>query len=113
MTSRGRRLRDAMVAQGFSKQHAFAVLLQVNESTVTRWLADGPMSLASAAEICRTLDLSLDWLILGRGEMRAHHADAAAIAANVRSSTAARLYLRLKPGSRELLDEFLQSINIA
>jgi transcriptional regulator with XRE-family HTH domain len=113
MTGRGARLRDAMAAQGFRKQHAFAVLLQVNESTVTRWLADGPMSLESAIQICRSLDLSLDWLVLGRGAMRAHPAGAGEFVENFESSTTARLYLRLKPASRKLLDEFLESINAA
>lgn len=113
MTGRGTRLREAMADQGFGKQHAFAALLNVNESTVTRWLSDGPMSLDSAVEICRALDLSLDWLLLGRGDMRAHRAEATDLETYMRSSRAARLYMQLTPISRQLLDDFLQSMNIS
>lgn len=69
MMCRGTRLREAMKVRGFKKQYALAVSLQVNESTVTRWLSGGPMSLESAIEVCQALDISLDWLVLGRGEM--------------------------------------------
>ena len=109
---RGMRLRTAMMANGYHKQHAFAVALNVSQSTVTRWLANGPMSLESAADICSLLDISLDWLVLGRGKMTseptAHRPDTAA---SEGLEKILRLYEGLPTTSRKLLDSFLQSLN--
>jgi transcriptional regulator with XRE-family HTH domain len=51
------------------KQHALAYLLGVNESTVTRWKNDGPMSLESAIALCGALNISLDWFLTDHGSM--------------------------------------------
>ena len=51
---------------------ALAFDLAVHQSTITRWKEDGPMSLVSACRLCEILDISLDWLILGRGLMDQH-----------------------------------------
>lgn len=72
MPSRGSRLVEAMKKRGLQKQHALAHSLGVNESTITRWKNDGPMSLVSAVELCRILDISMDWFILGTGSMEQH-----------------------------------------
>ncbi|MBP1848832.1 helix-turn-helix domain-containing protein [Rhizobium halophytocola] len=110
--SRGSRLRKAMSEKGYAKQHAFAVALDVSESTVTRWLANGPMSLDSAADICLTFNISLDWLVLGRGEMRPLPEAAKRVIPEAPSIvTFARLYKALPPKSRELLDSFMQSLS--
>ena len=58
-----------MRIRGMHKQHALAYALDVNESTVTRWKNDGPMSLESAIALCQALDISLDWFLIGNGMM--------------------------------------------
>jgi transcriptional regulator with XRE-family HTH domain len=69
MSTRGERLVEAMRIRGMHKQHALAYALGVNESTVTRWKNDGPMSLESAIALCQALDISLDWFLVGNGIM--------------------------------------------
>lgn len=109
---RGKRLRAAMVAKGYKKQHAFAVALNVSQSTVTRWLANGPMSLESAADICSILNISLDWLVLGRGEMESKAAAPGAARASAEGiEKIVRLYEALPSKSRRLLSSFLDSLD--
>jgi transcriptional regulator with XRE-family HTH domain len=72
MSNRGERLRLAMDARGVRKQHAFAFQLKVHESAITRWKANRSLSLDNAIAICAALDISLDWLLLGRGTMDSH-----------------------------------------
>lgn len=72
MSNRGERLRLAMDARGVRKQHAFAFQLKVHESAITRWKANQSLSLDNAIAVCAALDISLDWLLLGRGTMDFH-----------------------------------------
>lgn len=58
--------------RGVSKMMALAHDLNVNESAISRWRQDGAMSLANAARVAEVLDISMDWLILGRGAMDIH-----------------------------------------
>ncbi len=51
---------------------ALALDLDVHESAISRWRKGGSMSLENAARISEVLNISLDWLVLGRGEMDAH-----------------------------------------
>jgi transcriptional regulator with XRE-family HTH domain len=69
MATRGQRLVEAMNRRNLHKQHALAYAIGVNESTVTRWKHDGPMSLESAIALCAALDISLDWFLVGSGTM--------------------------------------------
>lgn len=75
MESRGERLSRAIKGRGISKMMALALDLDVHESAISRWRKDGPMSLEHAARISEVLDISLDWLVLGRGDMDAHTMD--------------------------------------
>lgn len=72
MESRGDRLSRAIKGRGISKMMSLAIDLDVHESAISRWRKNGPMSLENAARISEVLDISLDWLVLGRGEMDAH-----------------------------------------
>ncbi|MHB8883535.1 MAG: helix-turn-helix domain-containing protein [Methylovirgula sp.] len=72
MSNRGARLIEAMRLRGMQKQHALAHTLGVNESTVTRWKNNGPMSLDRAIALCDLLDISLDWFLAGYGSMERH-----------------------------------------
>lgn len=71
MTTRGQRLRAALQARDVTKQQFLAARLGIHESSLTRWMQDGPMALDSAMALATELDLSLDWLLLGRGSMDA------------------------------------------
>ena len=72
MLNRGERLCLAMDARGLRKQHALAFQLNVHESAITRWKSNGAFSLHNAVAVCAALDVSLDWLLLGRGTMDSH-----------------------------------------
>ncbi len=61
-----------MAARGVRKQQALAAELNVHESAITRWKEDKEMSLPNAIALGAVLDVSLDWLLLGRGTMDAH-----------------------------------------
>jgi transcriptional regulator with XRE-family HTH domain len=82
MSNRGERLRLAMDARGVRKQHAFAFQLNVHESAITRWKANRSFSLDNAVAVCAALDISLDWLLLGRGTMDSHKAVETKVAEN-------------------------------
>jgi transcriptional regulator with XRE-family HTH domain len=69
METRGDRLSRAIKDRGISKMMALAMDLAVHESAISRWRKGGPMSLEHAARISEVLNISLDWLVLGRGEM--------------------------------------------
>lgn len=72
MASRGERLQKALEARGIRKQMALAAELSVDESAISRWQRNAGLSLTHAARLCEVLDISLDWLILGRGDMDLH-----------------------------------------
>jgi transcriptional regulator with XRE-family HTH domain len=72
MSTRGKRLRMAMRARRVGKQQALAFQLGVHASAITRWKENGSLSLTNAIALCEALDVSLDWLLLGRGTIDSH-----------------------------------------
>jgi hypothetical protein len=72
MSTRGQRLVEAMKRRGIRKQFALAYDVNVNESTITRWKNDGPMSIEHAISVCDCLDISLDWFLTGKGLIDQH-----------------------------------------
>lgn len=72
MSTRGERIREALAARGIPKQQALAAELKVHESAISRWKDGKSISLDSAIALGAALDISLDWLLLGRGSMDAH-----------------------------------------
>jgi plasmid maintenance system antidote protein VapI len=70
--ARGDRLKQAADARGFRKQLALAASIGVHESAITRWKDGGAITLPNALRLCSVLDISLDWLLLGRGSMDSH-----------------------------------------
>lgn len=66
--ARGSRLAEAMLLRGWNKQTALAEALGVKPSAVSRWLKSGSLSFEHAVALCEFLDISLDWLMLGRGK---------------------------------------------
>jgi len=72
MSGMGERLTFALEQRGVRKLYALAVEIGVDESALSRWKKDGAISLPSAARLSQALDISLDWLVLGRGHIDAH-----------------------------------------
>lgn len=68
----GERLQQALRWRRIRKLHALAVEIGVDQSAISRWLKGQPISLPNAISLCRVLDISLDWLVTGRGAMEAH-----------------------------------------
>lgn len=111
MSGRGARLRKAMSLRARQKQYALAVALGVNESSISRWKEDGPMSLDNAVSLCRELDISLDWFLTGIGSIEQHK-----IAAPEERDVDEQLWFSiqkihavLSPESRERLIAFINS----
>ncbi|WFU04565.1 helix-turn-helix transcriptional regulator (plasmid) [Rhizobium sp. CB3171] len=69
---RGRRIKQAMTKRNFQKTHALAAKLDVSVAAISRWQNGGQISLQSACSLAECLDVSLDWLLLGRGDMNWH-----------------------------------------
>ncbi|TFE65931.1 hypothetical protein A7Q09_10635 [Methylacidiphilum sp. Yel] len=71
--NRGKRIKEALSARLCNKQLALAKELGIHECTICRWQQGKSISLKHAVLLCEKLDISMDWLILGRGEMNFHH----------------------------------------
>ncbi|KMO34063.1 hypothetical protein VQ03_23965 [Methylobacterium tarhaniae] len=70
--NRGKRIREAMALNNVRKSQALAAELDVSAAAVSRWQSGGHLSLESACALAQRLDVSLDWLLLGRGTMDWH-----------------------------------------
>lgn len=70
---RGRRIRKAIASSKIVKAYALAVEMDVSIAAVSKWQNGGEISLHNACELARLTDVSLDWLLLGRGTSHAHH----------------------------------------
>jgi len=68
----GVRICEAMEYRKLSKLYAVAVALNVTESAVCRWRKNGKMTVENIIALCELLDVSTDWLLLGRGTMDTH-----------------------------------------
>lgn len=64
--ARGARLSAAMFRDGRVYNCQLCYELGVTESSVSRWRSGGPMSVEMAMALAQKLDVSIDWLILGR-----------------------------------------------
>jgi len=105
MLSRGERLTAAIRQRGISKMMSLALDLDVDESAISRWRNDGSMSLSHAARISEVLDISLDWLVLGRGEMELHKAPALRVEESDLIRVIRRFQRNLVVNLTRLLDE--------
>ena len=68
----GNRLRTLLKQQHNLKQLALANAIGVEESTISRWLSGGNIKVAHLVTLCDFLDVSVDWLIMGRGSPILH-----------------------------------------
>ncbi|KQQ61537.1 MULTISPECIES: helix-turn-helix transcriptional regulator [Rhizobium/Agrobacterium group] len=70
--ARGKRIREAIASHKVRKIHALAAELNVSVAAVSRWQNGGHTSLENVCSLAELLDVSLDWLLLGRGTMNWH-----------------------------------------
>lgn len=63
---RGKRIDQAMNEKGHRKAMALAAELSISPAALTKWKQGHAMSLGNACSLANVLDVSLDWLILGR-----------------------------------------------
>src|SRR3546814_6623750 len=63
---RGARLRQAAMMRGNHKAGALAAELEISPAAVTKWAQGHAMSINHACRLAVLLDISLDWLLLGR-----------------------------------------------
>jgi transcriptional regulator with XRE-family HTH domain len=68
----GYRLQQALQARKIRKLHALAVEIGIDQSAISRWRNGMPISLRNAVALSRALDVSLDWLVMGRGAIDMH-----------------------------------------
>ncbi|WP_315702928.1 MULTISPECIES: helix-turn-helix transcriptional regulator [unclassified Bradyrhizobium] len=104
MNSRGARIKQALEARAVRKQHALARALGVHESAITRWKEDGTMTLDNAIALCRELDISADWLLLGIGHMDQHKERSEVAPAHT------ELLALLSPGAAAALMKFIRLV---
>jgi plasmid maintenance system antidote protein VapI len=80
--------------------------LRVHESAISRWRKDGSMTLDNAVRLSEVLDVSLDWLILGRGDMDRHKGQPT----RTDEAALADLSHRFQPSALDHLVAFLRSV---
>ena len=66
--NRGIRLKHAMETRGYRKATALAASLDISPAAITKWTQGHAMSLDHVANLAHLLDVSLDWLLMGRNE---------------------------------------------
>ena len=104
--SRGDRLTNALKARRVPKNYALAVDINVDESAISRWKKDGSISTEHVARLCEVLDVSADWLLLGRGNMDSHKHFSASVA----ERELITLLRTLPPDSVDYLARFIMSV---
>ncbi|URK85950.1 helix-turn-helix transcriptional regulator (plasmid) [Rhizobium sp. RCAM05350] len=64
--ARGTRLKQAMVIRGHHKAMALAAELSISPAALTKWTQGHAMSVDHARKLAGLLNVSLDWLLMGR-----------------------------------------------
>lgn len=101
----GHRLRVAMQIRGISKLCAMAAAVNVSESAISRWCSGGTMTVANIITVCEVLNISADWLLLGRGQMDSQGVDTLTSHPEIGLALA-----RMTPPARMHLERFLATI---
>ncbi len=104
--SRGDRLTNALKARKVPKLYALAVDMGVDESAISRWKKNGAISTDHVARLCDVLDISVDWLLLGRGNMDSPKR----FSASAHERELIALLRALPPDSADHLSRFLTSV---
>lgn len=64
--ARGLRLKQAMAIRGHRKALAVAAELSISPAALTKWTQGHAMSVDHARKLAALLNVSLDWLLMGR-----------------------------------------------
>lgn len=91
------RLDHALEYRKVRKALALAAEIGVDQSAVSRWRKKRSISIEHAVDLCNALDISLDWLLTGRGDIEGHKK-----AASLEDILACRLFTDL-PGDKAKL----------
>ena len=70
--ARGLRLEEALRIRRISKMYALSIEIGVNESAISRWRRGAPITTDNLIKLCNILNISADWLLLGRGNIDRH-----------------------------------------
>ena len=103
--NRGRRIRQAMARRGVGKHCVLAAALGVTEGAVSRWCQGGQMTLANTVALCEYLDVSADWLLMGRGDMESNR--------QIGARSGVSPLPEIRDGARHHLALFLQALSDA
>lgn len=98
-----------MHERGGIKQLALASALGVDESSISRWKANGQISLGNAISLCRELDISLDWFLTGEGAMERDNGRLDADPDSQLWAALQRARSKLSPESHNLLIKLIES----
>lgn len=71
-SSISKRINYALHYSQVRKLSALALEIGVDESAISRWKKTGNISIQNACALCNILDISMDWVILGRGDIQQH-----------------------------------------
>jgi transcriptional regulator with XRE-family HTH domain len=63
---RGLRLHRAMTLRGHRKMMALAAELHISPAALSKWKKGYSMSIENACRLAELLDVSLDWMLMGR-----------------------------------------------
>lgn len=101
------RFAHALRLRQVGKLYALAVEIGVDESAISRWKKGRSISLENAAQVCRALDISLDWLVMGRGSIDAHRRQASSEGAG---ALAKEMFPELPPAQMEAMATALERL---
>lgn len=69
LTTFEKRLEWAMKVRRIGKMYTLATAMDVDESAISRWRHNKPISTANLVKLCTVLKISADWLLSGEGDM--------------------------------------------
>ncbi len=75
MDNWGQRFQTALKRRNVPKLYVLALEVGVDQSAITRWKQGRTISMVNAVKLCEVLDISLDWLMMGRGTIDMHKAE--------------------------------------
>ena len=96
--ARGARLSAAMIANGQKYNCQLSYDLGITESSLSRWRGGGPMSVSRAVSLAQHLNVTLDWLIMGRTSQNRKIESP-----NLELGQATHMFVALTPNDRELV----------
>ena len=75
MNSWGQRFETALKRRNVPKLYVLALEVGVDQSAISRWKQGMSITMGNAVKLCEELDISLDWLMMGRGTIDMHKSE--------------------------------------